>query len=234
VSYGLGNHFGRPLSAVSAAHVVHHGVVYVPPFNDVSDEATVRAMVAACGSAWLVTAGPDAVPAASLLPILWRGDTVIAHMAKANAHWRAIADGMPALLIVTGPQAYVSPSWYAAKAEHGRVVPTWNYTAVHLTGSVRVEHDPDWLRTAVTELTDTHEASRAEPWQVTDAPETFIAAQLRGIVGLTVTVTRVEAKAKLSQNRSEADRAGVVAGLRAERSDPAAAGGAQTVAQAMT
>ena len=123
-----------------------------------------------------------------------------------------------ALAIVTDAEAYVSPAWYASKAEHGRVVPTWNYSAVHFTGRVRRHEDPEWLRRAVTLLTEQHESDRAESWAVTDAPATYIDKQLRAIVGLEVTIERVEAKAKLSQNRSEEDRAGVVAGLRAEGS----------------
>lgn len=197
--------------------------MYVPPVNRIDDEDAVRAMVAEVAAGWLVTAAGDGVPAATLLPLMWHGDTVVAHMAKANPHWRAIRAGMPALLICTGPDAYVSPTWYAAKAEHGRVVPTWNYTAVHLTGTVRVHEDPEWLRTAVTDLTATHETGRAEPWAVTDAPEDFVNGQLRGIVGIEVTVTGVEGKAKLSQNRSAADRDGVVDGMRAEKSPRARA-----------
>ncbi|TWP38640.1 FMN-binding negative transcriptional regulator [Leekyejoonella antrihumi] len=190
--------------------------MYTPPFNVVSDEADVRAMVTAARTAWLVTTGEDGVPMATSVPVMWRGQKVIAHVAKANSHWKQIIDGTPALLIVGGAQAYISPSWYAAKAEHGKVVPTWNYSAVHLTGTVTVHHDREWLRAAVTELTDTYEGGRDQPWQVTDAPAQYIDGQLGGIVGIEVTVTRVEGKAKLSQNRSEADRQGVVDGLRAE------------------
>ncbi len=207
--------------------------MYTPPFNAVRDEDEIRAMVAAQRSAWLITVGADGMPAATLLPILWRGDVVIAHLAKANPQWRGLPDGAPALVVVGGPDAYVSPSWYAATAEHGKVVPTWNYSAVHLAGRVRMHHEPEWLRRAVTELTDAHESGRAHPWQVSDAPATYVDAQLNGIVGLEVTVTRVEGKAKLSQNRSSADRSGVIAGLRADRLDPHAAAGAVAVAAAM-
>ena len=139
---------------------------------------------------------------------------MIAHFANANPHWREIGPDTPALVIVGGSEAYVSPTWYAAKAEHGKVVPTWNYSAVHLAGLARVHHDPDWLRMAVEELTDEHEGRREQPWQVSDASSSYIDGQLRGIVGVEVTLTRVEGKAKLSQNRSQADRAGVVTGLR--------------------
>src|SRR6187200_2846823 len=121
-------------------------------------------MVAAAKAGWLVTAGGDGAPEATLLPIMWEGSTVIAHMAKANSQWRRIEPEARALVIVPGPDAYVSPSWYASKAEHGRVVPTWNYTAVHLTGIARVHLEPEWLRQAVSELTQVHEGGRAMPW----------------------------------------------------------------------
>ena len=190
--------------------------MYAPAFNRVEDEEQARRMVAATGAAEHVTVGADGYPVATLLPVLWRGGRVLAHLARANPHWRQITDGSPGLLVATGPQAYVSPSWYAAKAEHGRVVPTWNYTTVHLTGRVRVHDDVEWLRAMVSALTAEHESHRDRPWEVTDAPGPYVDGQLRGIVGIELTVERVEAKAKLSQNRSDADRAGVVTGLRAE------------------
>lgn len=207
--------------------------MYTPPFNCVQDEDEIRAMVAAFRTAWLVTVEADGTPTATLVPILWERDVVIAHIAKANPQWRGIPDGASALLIAGGPHAYVSPSWYAAKAEHGKVVPTWNYTAVHLTGTVRVHHDRDWLTRAVTALTDAHESGRDHRWQVTDAPQTYLDAQLNGIVGIEFTVTRVEGKAKLSQNRSEADRTGVIAGLRGDSLCPHDAAAAAAVADEM-
>lgn len=202
--------------------------MYVPPANAVDDEAVVRAMVADIASAQFVTVGEDGFPTATLLPILWEQQTVIAHIAKANPQWRPLVDGSPVLLICEGPQAYISPSWYAAKYEHGKVVPTWNYSAVHLSGTVRVHHEADWLHNAVERLTVEHEHHRTQPWQLGDAPEPYIRGQLAGIVGLEITVARVEAKAKLSQNRSTADRRGVVDGLRGEVGP-----GASAVADAM-
>lgn len=190
--------------------------MYTPPFNRAENQDELRDLVADVGVGWLVTSRAGAAPAASFLPLVWRGNNVIAHFAKANPHWREIANDTPALLIVTGPDAYISPSWYAAKVEHGKVVPTWNYSAVHLTGTARVHDDPAWLRSAVTELTERHENPREQPWQVSDAPASYIEGQLRGIVGLEFTVVAVEGKAKLSQNRSDADRQGVVEGLRTE------------------
>jgi transcriptional regulator len=192
--------------------------MYVPHFNAVADLATIRAMVAAIGSAELVTTGEDGYPLATRLPVVWDGDRLVLHIARANPHWQSIpADAdVAALAIVTDAEAYVSPGWYASKAEHGRVVPTWNYSAVQITGRLRRIEDPEWLRSAVTMLTQQHESRRAEPWAVTDAPATFVDKQLRAIVGLELSIERVEGKAKLSQNRSEEDRAGVVAGLRSE------------------
>jgi transcriptional regulator len=190
--------------------------VYVPHFNAVDDLDHARAMVAAVGSAQLITVGDDGYPLATLLPVIWDHERLVFHFARANPHWRSITDQAPALAVVTGAEAYVSPSWYAAKAEHGRVVPTWNYSAVELRGRVTVHDDPAWVREAVGRLTDLHEQRREQPWSVEDAPEAYVAGQLRAIVGVELAVESVTAKAKLSQNRSEADRAGVVEGLRRE------------------
>ena len=202
--------------------------MFVPHHFAVEDEHEIRRIVRGVGSAHLVTSGQDGYPSATLLPIMWQGDTVIAHMARANPHWQAIDDGAPALLIVAGPEAYISPSWYASKAEHGRVVPTWNYVVVQLTGRVRIHDDAQWLRSALDELVDRHESHRESPWRTADAPEKFVRGQLRAIVGIEVTVERAQATAKLSQNRSRADREGVVRGLASEGSH-----GASAVAEAM-
>jgi transcriptional regulator len=174
-------------------------------------------------------------PVATLLPVIWdrpdgvelaEGDPdagtagrygrLLGHIAIANSQWQTAAPGAEALAIVRGPQAYISPAWYESKARHGRVVPTWNYETVHLTGMVTFHQDVEWLRWLVTRLTERHEGGRAHPWAVTDAPPEYIDGQLRAIVGVELAVTSVEAKQKLSQNRSELDRAGVVAGLRDE------------------
>jgi transcriptional regulator len=193
--------------------------LYVPRFN-VMDPGDVRPFVHAVAAAQLVTVGEDGDPDATFLPVLWEGDRLVGHLARANPHWRRIVDGSPALAVVTGPDTYVSPSWYASKAEHGRVVPTWNYSVVHLRGLVTVHDDPAWVRDLVTRLTDRHEQPRAEPWAVTDAPADYVEKNLRPIVGVEVVVTSVEAKAKLSQNRSDEDRAGVAAGLAEDGREP--------------
>lgn len=193
--------------------------LYVPRFNVMAPH-DVRPFVDAVAAAQLVTVGADGLPDATFLPVLWEGDLLIGHLARANAHWRRIVDGSPALAIVTGPDTYISPSWYAAKGEHGKVVPTWNYSVVHLRGRIRVHDDPDWVRALVTRLTERHEQSRDEPWAVADAPGDYVAKNLRPIVGVELVVETVEAKAKLSQNRSEEDRAGVARGLAADGVDP--------------
>ncbi|HET8602873.1 MAG TPA: FMN-binding negative transcriptional regulator [Marmoricola sp.] len=189
--------------------------MYIPHFNAIDDHDEIGRLVRAVGSAELVTIGTDGYPVATLLPVIWEADRLLLHMARANPHWKAIAPQTPALAVVTAAEGYISPSWYATKAEHGRVVPTWNYSGVHLTGRVTVYHDDDWLLDAVTRLTDLHEAARPEPWAVADAPADYLRKQLRAIVGIEMAVERVEGKAKLSQNRSDEDRRGVIDGLRA-------------------
>jgi transcriptional regulator len=148
--------------------------------------------------------------------------TLVGHLARTNPQWRDTVGDV--LVIVRGPDAYVSPGWYASKTEHGRVVPTWDYVLAHVHGELVVHDDVDWLAAHVRRLTEAHEGARSEPWAVSDAPERFVAGQLRAIVGVEVRIRRVEAKWKLSQNRPGADIDGVVAGLTADgRPDVAAA-----------
>jgi transcriptional regulator len=205
--------------------------VYVPRHFAVTDLTQVAEFVDAAQSATLVTFDGTR-PVATLLPVIWERPAVLAdgawgrllgHIAIANDQWRTAAPGAQALAIVTGPQAYISPSWYESKARHGRVVPTWNYEVVHLAGDVTFHQDTEWLRDLVTRLTSRHEGGRAHPWSVSDAPPEYVNGQLRAIVGVELTISSVEAKQKLSQNRSELDRAGVVAGLRDEPFHGAAA-----------
>lgn len=194
------------------------GTMYVPVFNRMDDEREIRELVAQVASAQLVTVGDDGYPLATLLPVVWEEERLVMHMARANPHWRAIAPDSPALAVVDGAQAYISPTWYPSKAEHGRVVPTWNYSAVHLRGRVTVHDDPEWVLDAVTRLTNVHEQPRERPWAVSDAPERYRELQLKAIVGVELIVESVDGKAKLSQNRSEADQTGVISGLYAEGS----------------
>ena len=289
-----------------------HRRVYLPRANAMAD-AEVAAFLAAHPAGHLVTVASDGQPHATLLPVLleeheagWR---VVGHLARANEHWTRIAPSSPGLVVVTGADTFVSPGWYASKAEHGRVVPTWNYSEVQLRGAVTVldepdlvldvvtrlthrheslrdrpwsvatrlvpasqtrddvEHpvgvvvhgdraaqldlgvvprrhdasvlgragvpprgdvgvgtahdDPDWVLEVVTRLTERHESGRELPWSVTDAPPKYVRGRLRAIVGIEVVVESVEGKAKLSQNRSDADREGAIAGMRAEGSGAA-------------
>ncbi len=167
----------------------------------------------------LVSNGPDG-PVADLLPFLLDEipapfGRLRAHLSKANAHWRLLEEqpDSPVLVVFQGAASYVTPSWYETKRLTGKVVPTWNYAIVQARGRARTIHDPEWLAGQIAELTNTHEAARAEPWQVSDAPADFVAAQIRGIVGLEIEITDLQGKWKVSQNRPAADRAGVAGGL---------------------
>ena len=178
----------------------------------------VRALLAGHGAADLVTSTSEGL-LATMLPFVFDPDAgehgaLLGHVARNNPQWRETAAG-EALVIVRGTDAYVSPSWYASKAEHGRVVPTWNYVTAHVYGRLVVHDDARWVESLVRRLTDQREAALPHPWSVDDAPAAFVAGQLRAIVGLELQITRIEAKAKLSQNRPPADVDGVVAGLAA-------------------
>lgn len=149
--------------------------------------------------------------------------TLRGHIARANPLWREAARDAQALVIFQGPGTYISPSWYQTKRETAKVVPTWNYTAVHAHGALRWIDDRAWLRAFVEKLTNRHEAMRRDPWKVTDAPPDFIEKQLGAIIGLEIPIRRLIGKWKVSQNRPAQDRAGVVEGLSHEGSDAAAA-----------
>ena len=205
--------------------------MYIPAHFAI-DDATVDELLAKHGAADLITQTDDGL-LATMLPFAYdpsagpRG-ALYGHVARNNDQWRKPAHG-ESLAIVRGPDAYVSPSWYAAKAEHGRVVPTWNYVTAHVYGRLLVHDDPAWVEGVVRRLTAKHEATRlASPgqppaWSVDDAPRQFIEGQLRAIVGLELQIIRIEAKAKLSQNRPVGDIAGIVDGLAARGDDRNAA-----------
>lgn len=194
--------------------------MYLPTHFHETDIAAMHALMRAHPLATLVIRG-SAGFAADPLPFLL--DTVddgpgllLAHVARANPLWReALAGNDEALVIFQGPSAYVSPGFYPSKAESHRVVPTYNYSAVHAHGRIAVHDDARWLRGLVARLTRRFEADEPQPWRMTDAPAEFIEAQLANIVGIEIRIERLEGKAKLSQNREAADRRGVVDGLRA-------------------
>ncbi len=169
----------------------------------------------------LVSNGAGGVPDVTHLPLSLSADgaRLIGHLARANPHAQALAQAGRAVAIFRGPEAYVSPNWYPGKAEHHKVVPTWNYEAVHAAGPVEMVEDPAALHAIVSELTREKEAAQPRPWAVADAPEPFVAGQLRAIIGLVLRIETLICKRKLSQNRSAADRDGATAGLAAS-ADP--------------
>ena len=187
--------------------------MYVPN-HFAPDDRDVRQLLAHHGAADLVTDGDDGLEA-TMLPFVHDPEqgTLLGHFARNNDHWKR-AEGRPGLVIVRGPDSYISPSWYASKAEHGRVVPTWNYLTAHVHGTVAVHDDVDWVEDVVRRLTRKHEAGRPAPWSVDDAPERYFRGQLRAIVGVEVRIDRIDAKFKLSQNRPAPDIDGVIDGLR--------------------
>lgn len=191
--------------------------MYTPPAFVTEDPDIIAGIIRAARLPILVSSGPAGIEATHL-PLMYRPDAashgrLVGHLARANRQWHALRDGAAAMAIFQAHDFYVSPSWYETKRETGKVVPTWNYEAVHLHGTIEIIEDAPRLREIVTALTNRHEAARPEPWHVDDAPADYLAAQLKGIVGVVMTVTAIIAKRKLSQNRPVADRLGVIAGL---------------------
>lgn len=169
----------------------------------------------------IISVAPDGEPVANAIPLLLdpsEGEKGMlrGHLARANPQWKLLAESGRALIVFQGPYSYVTPSWYESKKEHGKVVPTWNYVIVQVRGAVRIHEDAEWLRAHVGALSDAHERERSEPWAVSDAPDSFIASQLKGIVGFEIEIASIEGKWKVSQNRPVPDRVGVAAGLAAD------------------
>ena len=191
--------------------------MYLPPQFKEEDVPTLHEAIRQARVASFVTLGASGI-VASHIPMLVDPapgpfGTLRGHIARANPQWRDVVAGREALAIFLGPNAYVTPSYYATKRETGKVVPTWNYVAIHAYGTAEFIDDPEWLRALVTELTRTHEAGRAAPWAVSDAPPDFVAGMLRSIVGIKLPIARLEGKWKMSQNRPAVDHPGIVAGL---------------------
>lgn len=194
-------------------------MLYTPPAFKLDGLAALHDHIEATGLAMIVTVG-DGGPILSHAPLLLDRNagpfgTLLGHLARANAQTTQSRLDLEAVAVFQGPDAYISPGWYASKVEHGRVVPTWNYTVVHARGRLALFDDATRLRAVVDRLTARHEARFAKPWSTADAPQEFIAAQLKGIVGIEIAIERLEGKRKLSQNRPAPDQAGVVAGLSA-------------------
>lgn len=191
--------------------------MYQPPHFREDDLGVQHALIRAHPLGLLVTGGAGG-PQANLLPFhldaaLSDKGTLQVHMAKANRQWQEIRDGAPVLVVFQGADSYVTPSWYATKQETGKVVPTWNYAIVQVRGPARVVDDAAWLRAQIAAITGEHENGRPTPWAVGDAPDDFIAAQVKGIIGVEIEIAEIDGKWKVSQNRPAADRAGVIDGL---------------------
>ncbi len=186
--------------------------MYIPASFREEDIETLHAQVHTYPLGTLVTHGDGGLQA-SPLPFLMEANVLRAHMARANPHWKLLAADAECLVIFTGPDAYVTPDWYPSKAVTHKVVPTWNYAAVHVRGRLRVVDEPGWLAQQIADLTATHEAVRPAPWRPADAPADFIAAQMQAVIGLEIAITQIEGKWKMGQNREAADREGVVRGM---------------------
>jgi transcriptional regulator len=193
--------------------------MFIPGLFKMEDVADAHGLMRAHPFAVLVTYGSTGL-FATHLPTVLKVDEAVplgridCHLARPNPQWETFAPDVEALMIFQGPEAYIRPGWYPSKAEHSKAVPTWNYTVVHAYGRIELQRDADWLLVHVSELSDQQERPYAEPWATSDAPANYTAMMLRGIVGMTFTITRLEGKAKMSQNRDARDRAGVVQGLR--------------------
>lgn len=198
--------------------------MYLPKQFEISDISEISRFVTSVGAADLVTVD-GGMPIATLMPCVWLRDetgygTLVMHMSRGNQQWKSVTDSSIGLAIVHGPQAYISPTNYEGKQTHHKVVPTWNYQSVHFTGKVEVSENLDLLRQIVTDLTDSHEKGREVPWHVAESDETYFEAQLKGIIAVTLHIEKIEAKYKLSQNRSLLDQNAVISDLnKSEKSD---------------
>jgi transcriptional regulator len=199
--------------------------VYQPPHFREDRLDVQHTLIEARSLGMLITPGDGGLDA-NLIPFVLdrsasRLGTLRAHLARPNPQWRRFTGEVEALVVFQDVDHYVSPSWYASKREHGKVVPTWNFAMVQVWGRPRLLEADSGLRRQLDDLTERHEAAHAHPWKVGDAPEDFIAAQMKGIVGVELVIDRIEGKWKVSQNRPEADRDGVEAALRAEGAEAA-------------
>jgi len=191
--------------------------MYIPRHNEEKRVPVMHALMVSQPLGTLVTLGASSL-FASHIPMVLENDgsqfgVLKGHISRANTQWRDFVPTVDALAIFAGHQHYITPNWYPGTKEHGKEVPTWNYVVVHAYGPLRVIQDEHWLLTNVTKLTDIHEAGSPVPWKVSDAPQDFIKSQLKGIIGLELPIQRLEGKWKVSQNRTESERKGVIEGL---------------------
>jgi transcriptional regulator len=201
--------------------------MYIDPRHRLTDREAVHSLMASHPLGAWVCHGPEGLIANHVPFLLDRGrgplGTLIGHVSRANPVWRELGPTTPSVVMFQGPQAYITPGWYPGKAEHGQVVPTWNYLVGHAHGVARAIEDRDWMLDMLNRLTDVHEAHRAAPWHVGDAPSAFIDKFLRAIVGIEIPIDRLEGKLKASQDEDLQDRVGTVRGLREQASDEAGA-----------
>ena len=197
--------------------------MYQPPHFREERLAVQHALIREHSLGLLITAGPAGLQANHLPFLVGAGGsdhgTLRAHLARANPQVQELAAVTECLVVFQGPQLYISPSLYPTKRETGKVVPTWNYITVHAWGCPQVTNDTGWLRRQIDDLTNHKEESRSDPWLVSDAPEAYVTAQIKGIIGIEIPIARIEGKWKVSQNRPAVDQAGVVAGLRGSGTD---------------
>jgi transcriptional regulator len=191
--------------------------MYQPPHFKEEDITTLHALIRAHPLGLLITSGSDGLTA-NPLPFLlddsaFEKGKLRVHLARANQQWKQLREGAEMLVVFQGADAYITPSWYATKRETGKVVPTWNYAQVQVRGRAQIMDDTDWLATQINDLTAGHEQDRDAPWAVSDAPDDYIKSQIKGIVGVEIEILHIEGKWKVSQNRPQADRDGVTAGL---------------------
>ncbi len=201
--------------------------MYIPPHFKEDRIDVLQEVIRAAGPATLVSMTADGL-FASHAPLMLDPEpapygTLVGHLAKANPHAGLADRRVQTLVIFHGPNGYITPSYYAAKKQHGKVVPTWNYVAIHAYGTLEAFDDPARLLEVVTRLTNLHETPRALPWAVADAPHDFVQGMLRGIVGIALPIARLEGKVKMSQNRPASDQSGVIEGLRADGCEDMAA-----------
>ncbi|WP_295503511.1 FMN-binding negative transcriptional regulator [Limnohabitans sp. Rim8] len=191
--------------------------MYTPAYHAFNDIEKMRAHIAAHSlGAWVCHAHGQLI--ANHIPFVLDAKhgshgRLLAHVSRANPVWRQLIGGAPSVVMFMGPSAYITPSWYPGKRQHGKVVPTWNYVTVHAHGMARAMEDTCWILDVLNRLTDTQESQRTEPWKVSDAPSAYIEKMLRAVVGIEITIDRVEGRLKVNQDEDEQDRRGTVEGL---------------------
>lgn len=199
--------------------------MYTPKYHALTDVAAMRTHIAEHPlGAWVCTAYNQLM--ANHIPFVWDAQhgghgRLLGHVSRANPVWRELASGAPSVVMFMGPDAYITPSWYPGKRAHGKVVPTWNYVTVHAHGMARAIEDTEWILDVINRLTDAQESRRDRPWKVSDAPAAYIDRMLRAVVGIEITIERLEGRLKVSQDEDEQDRLGTVEGLRRTSHTPA-------------